>query len=138
MLAEILLGFILGPVGIAGVEKARVGDEIDMRIVAQAYADFLQSKGWLLYLWFGLVMLTRAVMWFALPILALNPMRVSHAIRWSFYAFIANFMPLMLFGAAILAIMFISAMPMLLGLILALPVYAIAHFMSYRQVFSND
>ncbi len=138
MLVEILLGFILGPVGIEGVEKARVGDEIDMRILAQAYADFLQSKGWLLYLWFGLVMLTRAVLWFALPLLALNPMSVSHAIRWSFYAFIANFMPLMLFGVAILAILFIAAMPMLLGLIFALPVYAIAHFMSYRKVFSND
>jgi uncharacterized membrane protein len=83
-------------------------------------------------------MMVRAVLWFALPLLALNPMRVSHAIRWSFYAFIANFIPLMLFGAAMLAILFIAAMPMLLGLVLALPVYAIAHFMSYRRVFSND
>lgn len=138
MLAEIALGFILGPVGLEGVEKARVGENVDMRILAQAYADFLQSKGWLLYFWFGLVMIVKAVLWFALPLLALNPMRVSHAIRWSFYAFIANFLPLMLFGAAMMGLLFISAMPMLLGLVVALPVYAIAHFMSYRRVFSDD
>ena len=87
---------------------------------------------------FALVMLTKAVFWFALPLLALHPMRVSHAIRWSFYAFIGNFLPMLLFAIAMIALFVVAAMPLLLGLMVAMPLYAVTHYTSYKSVFRAD
>ena len=134
LLAEIMAVVLLGLLGFPRTIPVEANGWPDMR----AYVDLLDGKEWMVFAGVGMMMLIKAVLWFATPLLALHPMRAGHAIRWSFYAFISNFLPLLLFGFLVSGIFFIAAMPWLLGLLVALPMYAIAHYASYRQVFPAD
>ena len=139
LLAEIMVTVVLRLIGLPGAEQALPADgTFDLQKFAQANAELLRGKEWLVFAGFGAVMLTKAVLWFAVPLLALHPMRVSHAIRWSFYAFIGNFMPLVVFGMTMMAIFVLAMLPLMLGLMVAAPLYAIAHFTSYQRVFRVD
>lgn len=100
-----------------------------------------------------IALLIDGALWFATPLLALHPMKTSHAIRWSCYAFMANFLPMLLFaltfiGMLMMAVMLstISAMVVvLLGMfvfgvtvLIVVPLYALTQYTSYRQVFRED
>jgi hypothetical protein len=91
-----------------------------------------------LVLGLSLMVLIKGVLWFATPLLALNQMSVGHAIRWSFYAFVANIAPMVWFGILMLGVFFLGALTMGLGLLVVLPIYALAHYVSYQQVFRQD
>ena len=132
-LAEILVMILLDALGFPRTPISANGLP-DM----QAFVKLMEGKEWLLFVGFVLVVMIKAILWFATPLLALNQMRAGHAIRWSFYALIANFLPVMLFGAAMLGVFFLAAMPWGLGLLAAIPVYALAHYVSYRQVFPAE
>jgi uncharacterized membrane protein len=139
LLAEIVVVVILGLLGFPRATLAVPADAtFDVQKFMQAYVDLLDGKEWMLFFGFALLMLIKAFLWFATPLLALHPMRAGHAIRWSFYAVIGNFLPMLLFGMMIMAIFFVAAIPWLLGLLVATPLYAIAHYTSYRQVFRAD
>ncbi len=103
-----------------------------------AYRAMFDGKEWLIFAAPALALLIKGVLWFATPLLAFHSMRVSHAIRWSFYAFIANFLPMLLFGVLMFGILFLAAIPMLLGLLVAMPIYALTHYASYKEVFRED
>lgn len=103
-----------------------------------AYRAMFDGKEWLIVAAPALALLIKGVLWFATPLLAFHPMRVSHAIRWSFYAFVANFLPMLLFGMLMFGILFLAAIPLMLGLLVAMPLYALTHYASYRQVFRED
>lgn len=139
LLTEISVKYLLEFAGLPGAEQALPADgSFDFQKFARANAELLRGREWLVFLGFALVMLTKAVFWFALPLLALHPMRVSHAIRWSFYAFIGNFLPMLLFGIAMMTLFILAAMPLLLGLMVAMPLYAVTHYTSYKSVFRTD
>lgn len=133
LVAEILVVILIGLLGFPRTIPVLESGMPDV----QAYWLLLDGKEWLLILGFGLMLLLKGVLWFTTPLLALYPMRPSHAIRWSFYAFIANFLPLLLFGLLMQVIFFFAALPWLLGLLVAMPVYAISHYTSYRQAFDD-
>lgn len=134
LLAEILIVVILGLMGFPRTIPMEPNGMPDMR----AYVQLLDGKEWMLVVGLALMMLIKAILWFTTPLLAFHSMRVGHAIRWSFYAFIANFLPMLLFGIMMSAIFFFAAMPWFLGLLVAMPLYAIAHYVSYQQVFRID
>lgn len=139
LFAEIMVMIILGLLGFPRVALAVSADGgFEWQKFVETYTEMLDGKEWMVFLGLGLVLLIKAVLWFATPLLALQPMRAGHAIRWSFYAFIGNFLPLLLFGIMMLGIFFIAAIPWFLGLLVAMPLYAIAHYASYRQVFRAD
>jgi uncharacterized membrane protein len=134
LLAEILAVVLLGLLGFPRTIPVEANGWPDMR----AYMALLDGKEWMVFAGVGMMMLIKAILWFATPLLALHAMGAGHAMRWSFYAFIGNFLPMLLFGIMISGIFFLAAMPWLLGLLVAMPVYAIAHYASYRQVFRTD
>jgi len=134
LLAEIMAVVLLGLLGFPRTIPLETSGWPDMR----AYVQQLEGKEWMVFAGLGMMLLIKAVLWFATPLLALHPMRAGHALRWSFYAFIANFLPMLLFGIMISGIFFLAAMPWLLGLLVAMPVYALANYASYRQVFRTD
>lgn len=134
LLAEIMAVVLLGLLGFPRTIPVETNGLPDMR----AYLQLLEGKEWLVFAGLGMMTLIKAVLWFATPLLALHPMRAGHAIRWSFYAFISNFLPMVLFGLMMAGIFFVAAMPWLLGLLVAMPLYAIAHYASYQQVFRPD
>ncbi len=131
LLAEIMAVVILGLLGFPRNIPVEANGLPDM----QAYVQLLEGKLWMVFAGFFMMLLIKAVLWFATPLLAFQPMRAGHAIRWSFYAFIGNFLPMLLFAITLTGIFVIAALPWLLGLLVALPLYAIAHYTSYRQVF---
>ena len=100
----------------------------------QALNTLVQGKEWIIALGFFLTILQMGIFWFAPPLLAFKPMPVSHALRWSFFAFLSNFMPMFLFGLIMLATFLIAAIP-LIGLIFWVPLFVISNYTSYQSVF---
>lgn len=131
LLANLMVVGILGLLGLP-LSIAQDGDGVpDMR----AYAHSLQGKEWMLWLGIALSMSIKGAFWFTAAILALNQMPATHAIRWSCYALIANFLPIFVFGAVMTVIFVLAALPFMLGLLIAMPIFAIAHYVSYRDLF---
>ena len=100
-----------------------------------AYARSLQESELLIWFGFALTMAIKGALWFTAAILALNQMPATHAIRWSFYALIANLTPMLIFGALVTTMFLLSVLPFFLGLLVAMPIFAIAHYVSYRELF---
>ena len=131
LLANLLVVVMLGLLGFP-LNIARDAEGIpDMR----AYAQSLEGSEWMLWLGIVLTMAIKGALWFTAAILALNQMPATHAIRWSCYAFIANFLPMLVLLVAMTAIFFLALLPLMLGLLVATPLFAIVHYVSYRDLF---
>lgn len=131
LLAEIMLMVILG---LAGLPRSLPADSNGMPDI-QAYVQLLDGKEWIIMLGFVLMVIIKATLWFTAAILALNQMPATHAIRWSFYALIANFLPMLVFAVLMTFIFMLSALPPFLGMLITMPMYAIAHYVTYRDLF---
>lgn len=131
LLANLMVVGILGLLGLP-LNITQDGDGVpDIR----AYARALEGKEWMLWLGIALSMSIKGALWFTAAILALNQMPATHAIRWSCYALIANFFPIFVFGAVMTVIFVLAILPFMLGLLVAMPIFAIAHYVSYRDLF---
>jgi uncharacterized membrane protein len=82
--------------------------------------------------------LLEGLLWFAPAVMAHQPMSAKDAIKWSVYAFAANVMPLTVFGIILTLLAFVATIPMFLGFVVLLPIYAICHFTSYQSMFRTD
>lgn len=131
LLADLLVIAVLGIMGFPYTIPVDANGMPDMR----AYMQLLDGKQWMLALDFALMITVNGALWFTAAILALNQMPATHAIRWSCYALIANFFPMLVFGAMMMAIFMLASLPFFLGLLVAMPIYAIAHYVSYRDLF---
>ena len=76
--------------------------------------------------------------WFAVPLIGLDGMRATHAIRWSVYACIANLGAFTIYGLAAFVLTLLALLPLGLGLILLVPTMAATTYTSYRDVFVAD
>lgn len=131
LLAEIMVMVILGLMGLPRAISADANGMPDI----QAYLQLLEGKEWMVVLGFVMMIIIKAILWFTAPILALNQMPATHAIRWSSYALISNFLPMLVFGVLMNLIFFLALLPPFLGFLVALPLFAIAHYVSYRDLF---
>ena len=131
LLAEIMVMVIIGLLGFHLTLPKEAGDTLDIRALARE----LEGQKGLILLAFALSILLKGVLWFSAAVLAFNPMPATHAIRWSCYALIANIIPMLIFGALLTVMLLAAALPLYLGMVVALPVYAIAHYTSYRDLF---
>lgn len=111
----------------------------DMKSVADilAYRAALMDSVGILVLGFVLSIVEMGIFWFAAPLLAFKPMPVSHAIRWSFFAFLSNVTPLLLFAILMFVLCFLASIPLLLGMIVWAPIFAITNYTSYQRVFKE-
>jgi uncharacterized membrane protein len=134
LLANMMVVVILGLLGLPLTIHADAEGMPDMR----AFLLALEGKEWMLWLGVALTTAIKAVLWFTAAILALNQMPATHAIRWSCYALIANILPLLVFGALMTAMFFFAIIPFLLGMLVATPIYAIAHYVTYRDLFRAE
>jgi hypothetical protein len=74
-------------------------------------------------------------MWFAPALLAFQNMSAAHAVRWSFYACIANIGAFIFYGVISLGLFLLATIPLGLGLILLIPTLAASTYSSYRDIF---
>ncbi len=131
LVAEIIVMLVLGLLGLPRSVYADVNGMPDIR----AYAQSLDGREWIVIFGFALMVAIKGALWFTAAILALNKMPATHAIRWSCYALIANFLPMLVFGGLMALMFFFAVLPPFLGLVIAMPLYAIAHYVSYRDLF---
>lgn len=131
LLAEIMVMVLLALLGFPRTIPATANGMPDF----QAYTQLLEGREWMVLMGVAMLMAIKAALWFTAAILALNQMPATHAIRWSCYALIANFLPMLVFGALMTGIFVLAALPPFLGMLVALPIYAIAHYVSYRDLF---
>lgn len=101
------------------------------------YVKMLQGKEWILAVGFLLMILVKGALWFAPQLIAFHDMSMSHAVRWSVYAALANIGAMMAYGTLLLAIFLAGMMPWGLGLIVVIPVMAISTYVGYREVFET-
>ncbi|HZZ94156.1 MAG TPA: BPSS1780 family membrane protein [Usitatibacter sp.] len=105
----------------------------------QDYVDMLQGSEWILATGFVLTLVVKGALWFAPPLIVFHGMSVGHAMRWSVYAAVENLGAMMVYGATLLALVFLGLIPYGLGLLVVIPLMAISTFVGYREVFeAND
>lgn len=131
LLANIMVVVILGLLGL----PLKIATNAEGVPDFVAYARSLEEKELLVWFGFALTMAIKGALWFTAAILALNQMPATHAIRWSFYALIANLTPMLIFGALVTTMFVLGVVPLFLGLLVAMPIFAIAHYVSYRELF---
>ena len=134
LLANTVVVLLMAALDFPGEVAANANGTLD----PQAFAAMLTDNTGVSVLAPLLMMITNAVVWFATPLLAFNPMPPTHAIRWSFYALVGNLIPMLVFAILLFAALLLAILPWALGLLVWLPVYAISNYTSYRQVFAED
>lgn len=131
LLIDILLMVLFAALDLPQTIPKGADGKADYDVLRQS----LEGKTWTVLGGFALVVVIKGALWFTAAILALNRMPATHAIRWSCYALIANFFPMLVFGILMMCIFTLAIVPLLLGFLVATPIYAIAHYVSYRDLF---
>ena len=99
------------------------------------YVEMLKGKEWILIVGFVLTVLVKGALWFAPPLIALHDMPMTHAMRWSLYAALANVGAMVVYGVALMGLFFVALIPWGLGLLVVIPMMAISTYVGYREVF---
>jgi hypothetical protein len=96
----------------------------------------LFDEKWLLLLaMMALLALIDGLFWFAPAVMAHQPMPAKDAIKWSFYAFVANVWPITIFGILLMLLAFVAMLPFFLGFVILIPLYVICAYTSFSAVF---
>ncbi|MCE2722347.1 MAG: BPSS1780 family membrane protein [Burkholderiales bacterium] len=134
LLAELAVMMTLGAFGFFDALKAIDRNNPSVEAIAAAFSPL----GWQWFAAAAAVFVIKGVLWFTAALIAHQPMPASHAIRWSFFALIGNFVPLAMFGILMLGLLFLALIPWGLGLLIFVPLYAITHYTSFKGVFRAD
>lgn len=133
LLAESAVALTIGMLGFFDALKG-----FNQTPSVEALSAAVSSVGGLWFVAVVAMLLIKGVFWFTAGIMAHEPMPAPHAIRWSFFALVANFIPLAVFGALMIGLFFAALVPWGLGLLLFVPIYAICHYTSFKSVFRAD
>ncbi len=134
LLIETVIALSLGAMGLPQ-QPARAANGLpDLVAMRAMFAD----KVGIIALGVFLSCVVKAIFWFAVPLIALRNMSVTHAIRWSAYACLANVAPILVFGVVMFGLNIVAVLPMLLGLLVLIPVFVIANYTSYLRAFSDE
>jgi uncharacterized membrane protein len=127
---------------LVGLPTAGSGDRV---VTVAEYLELLEGKEWILLSGFVLTMMVKGALWFAPPLIAFHGMETMQAMRWSLYAAVSNLGAMLVYGIALVVLLFIIWVPMalgiyfaLLGFVVVIPVMAISTYIGYREVFEGD
>ncbi len=130
LLLESLVALLIGSLGFFDALKG-----IDENPTIESLSAAVNSVGGLWLAAIIAIMLIKGVLWFTAALMAHEPMSATHAMRWSFFALIGNFLPLLVFAVLMMGLFFAALIPWGLGLLVFMPVYAICHYTSFKSVF---
>lgn len=129
LIAEILIFALMAALGLpmagSGEEAFTVAD----------WVKALKGKEWILLIGLVLTVLVKGALWFAPPLIALHDMPMTHAMRWSLYAALANVGAMVAYGLALTGLFFVALVPWGLGLLVVIPMMVISTYIGYREVF---
>ncbi len=76
--------------------------------------------------------------WFAPLLVALHDIEPIDAIKLSFFACLKNAIPFLIYGIALSILFILASLPLMLGLIVAIPVMVLSIYTSYRDIFLKE
>ena len=132
LLAEIAIFALMAWMGMP------IAGEGEQSFTVQEYVEALRGKEWILAFGFVLTVIVKGALWFAPPLIAFHQMSTTHAMRWSLYAALSNMGAMIVYGACLLGLFFLGAIPWLLGMLVVVPMMVISTFIGYRDVFEQN
>ncbi len=78
-----------------------------------------------------------AALWFTSALLIFNKMSAVDAIKWSFYACIANIIPFLIYGLVMFGLMLLVPFTLFLGMLVLVPVLIITYYTAYQDIFDE-
>ena len=75
--------------------------------------------------------------YFSIPLVFLGNMGPGDALGISFKACLKNLLPLILYGIVAMVLVIVASIPLMLGLLFAMPLLAGAYYASFKQVFAE-
>jgi uncharacterized membrane protein len=100
---------------------------------------FLTTKFWLAMLIGFVVMLPIAFATYLAPqLIVLHEQPAITAMKMSLAGCVKNILPGLLFMVCALAMVFLSMIPLLLGLLITMPIMAITSYTAYRDIFVHE
>jgi hypothetical protein len=130
MLAQLASVFLMKALGLPGWPADREFDLV-------AYAEMLRESSWIVAAGFAVMALASGALWFAPQLIVFHDMSVSHAIRWSVYAALANVGAMVLYGVLLVVLLIVAWVPLGVGLLVMVPVMVISTYTGYRDVFER-
>lgn len=106
----------------------------DPQILAQAIA----GAGFAAFVGLALFAILMMAMQFAPMLVYFDGVAPVEALKLSLRAFLANFSPMLVYGATLLLLGLLASMPMMLGWLILLPIIFTSMYVSYRQIFIPD
>lgn len=82
----------------------------------------------------ALALLLGMATWFAPVLIVLRNVSSIEALKLSFRGCLANWLPLVVYGLLALVILIVAAIPLLLGMLIALPVLTVSIYTAYRDI----
>ncbi|MDF1781609.1 MAG: BPSS1780 family membrane protein [Alcanivoracaceae bacterium] len=83
-----------------------------------------------------LFFLYAATVWFAVPLIALDEnMTIGRALKWSFMGCFKNAIPMTLYSILMMLILVAAMVPLLLGLLIAMPLIFISIYTSFHDIY---
>ena len=104
----------------------------------QVLAHAIAGAGFSAMVGLALFAILMMAMQFAPMLVYFDGVAPVEALKLSLRAFLANFAPMLLYGATLLLLGLLASMPMMLGWLILLPVVVASMYTSYRQIFIPD
>ena len=134
-LGAILLIAEIGIFALMALMGLPMAGNAEQTFTMSEYVKMLKGKEWILMIGLVLTVAVKGGLWFAPPLIALHEMPVTHAMRWSLYAALANLGAMVVYGLALTSLFFVALIPWGLGLLVVVPMMVISTYIGYREVF---
>jgi len=134
--------YLVGTIVIFGVIFVTAGGSMLPALLSKTHSDLeavaAALRSMALALTIGLAFYVPLIMliWFAPLLVVFDGLSAVDGMKLSFRACMANVLPFLVYGIAILVLWFIASIPFLLGLLLLVPVLVCSVYASYRDIFS--
>ena len=76
-------------------------------------------------------------LFYSVPLVLFDKVQPIEAVKLSFRACLVNFMPLLIYGLALIILGVLAMIPFFLGLLVLLPLSFCANYCSYKSVFAK-
>ena len=121
----------------SGMAAAGVPLPTNLETQAQlvTYVAQLQPHRGTLWLAMSMLAIVKVLLWFTVPLLALHPMPLSHALRWSLFAGFSNIGAALVFCALMFMSVFVILFTLGIGFFVVVPLFFICSYTSYVSVF---
>lgn len=97
------------------------------------------ARFWLIFLFAFVLMMPVYFATYAAPaLILLHDKPVIEALKMSFFGCLKNILPIIVFLICAFIMLIVASIPLLLGLLVALPILAITNYTAYRDIFVDD